>query len=361
MPVHIKLAGPVGIQHPEPYGEQLHDLPRKILIGINLVDRVRLAIAKMAKINTHHRVCGHVVEQIAVIAKGMPDHQIIKVGHPNGFGAELLGSVGRDQDFAQRESHPLAQRIGHGICGGIRAQLRRAHRTAPPGMLLPIAVQLNGISIHRRPVHIRLHVRRRPGDLIIDPPAETHRHHILHVLRDVIRIIRRILVGAKRRLDQKACGGFDTRIAGGGFVFQREPGNIARTNGVAGAGQKGDANGLGGFSIIGIRQRIEFDPQLPHSERKREGCSGGGGVIHILRRRPGKGEIHCNGFDAALAPNRHKARFGPTLAHNGVKSRHRDHTRRIERIGGSWQIKGILPIRMIAMRIESQPTLLRIG
>ncbi len=54
---------------------------------------------------------GNVIQQVAIVAKGVSHHQVVIIGHPNLLDGQLFRSIGGYQNFTQSERDALAKRI----------------------------------------------------------------------------------------------------------------------------------------------------------------------------------------------------------------------------------------------------------
>ncbi len=102
----------VGIELQESDREQLLDLARVVLVGADVVRRVRLAVPEHAQVAPHDRALRDVLEQRAVVAQAVLHEHVVVPGHAQRVGAERRGDVRDDEDLAQREGHALAQLVG---------------------------------------------------------------------------------------------------------------------------------------------------------------------------------------------------------------------------------------------------------
>lgn len=313
----VELAGAVGVELPEADGEKLHDFPGEVFVGIDAVDGVGLAVAEVAEEDAHGRVGGDVVEEVAVVAKGMFDHEIVVVGHALMLNDEAFGSVGDHKDLAEGEGDALAQGIGVLGSEGDGRNGVAAHGAVPPGELFVVAVEagaVGGVAGHG-PVDVGLQVADGAVELMGDPSGEAAGDDVLDVGRNGVGS-NRGGVGSKGGLKEKTGG----RLGGGlsGSVVEVEGGAGGRTQGVAGAGLEGEGDGFSGFGI-GVGNGNELDPDFAGVEWDGDLIGGEGGVVGAAGSAAVDGEKNGEGLDATAAADGDEAVVGPVFAHGLVK------------------------------------------
>ena len=72
------------VKQKEADGEQLHDFTGVIFVGEAVEGRVGLAVASVAEIVAHQRMQCYVVQQVAEIAEGVLQEQIVPLGRSIG-------------------------------------------------------------------------------------------------------------------------------------------------------------------------------------------------------------------------------------------------------------------------------------
>ena len=169
----------------EPDGEELLDLPRVVFVRNAARRLVGLVIAQHVEIAAHRRVQGHVFEQGACVAEGIGQQHVVVIADRVGAIGERAGG-GDDQDFAERECDALAELVG---CGD---------GVLPPRILgervrvgVAVRVRLGAVL-----EDIRVMLRDRLGELVVDPSRKAQRLH-----RGDLRRIR-----AEGGLHEEACG-----------------------------------------------------------------------------------------------------------------------------------------------------------
>ena len=129
--VAVLFDGAVGVELFEADGEELHHLAGIVLVrGLReFTGRVVafLLVADVGEIHAHHRVQGHVLQQLAKIAEGVAGQHVVIAGHPLRIMAGI--ATGRHhEDLGQRIRNALAQLVvlGGGVPPGVVGVLQLA-------------------------------------------------------------------------------------------------------------------------------------------------------------------------------------------------------------------------------------------
>ena len=129
--VAVLFDAAVGVELFEADGEELHHLARIVLVrGLReFTGRVVafLLVADVGEIHAHHRVQGHVLQQLAKIAEGVAGQHVVIAGHPLRIMAGI--ATGRHhEDLGQRIRNALAQLVvlGGGVPPGVVGVLQLA-------------------------------------------------------------------------------------------------------------------------------------------------------------------------------------------------------------------------------------------
>ena len=166
----VELAAAIGVQFPQPDGEQLHDLSGEILIGIAVDRGIRLLVAGMAEIHAHRGMEGDIEQQVAVVAEGVADQGIVVVRHRLRFFFQLRVPAGDHEDLGQGEGDALTElvRCPDGVAG------EGGGDVVPEEELVQIAVVVGRVDA--RSVGVRLDrpdvggkEAGREGNLPVDP------------------------------------------------------------------------------------------------------------------------------------------------------------------------------------------------
>ena len=190
-------------------------------------------------------------------------------------------------------------------------------------------MQIKGIAesllLRLHPVHPRLDVADRARELIVDPRVKTHGHHFLDVLGINVRVVRIILIGAKRRLDQKARRSFRRwqrrRVVDGDRCA------VNRADRVARARRHRDDHGFRPLDARVIHRR-DLDPCLTRAERHGDLIATDRCVIAASRCRAGDLHIHRHWLHPATATDGDHAFVRPVLPHITIDEAHCDRARR---------------------------------
>ena len=138
--------------------EQLHQFTGVVLVGQRAGGGVELDVAAERQVLAHRRVGRHRLQQAAVVAEGVGLQQI-EERRP----AKLPPAAGQaehrhDDDFRQRQRHPLAQRIGRGDelapLAGVEADLAVAVAVARPQGVVALRHQPLDPGRRRRQRHL---------------------------------------------------------------------------------------------------------------------------------------------------------------------------------------------------------------
>ncbi len=152
----VERPRPVGIQLDESDREELHELARVVFVGTDVTHRVRLLVAEHVEKPAHRRVQRHVLEQLAVVAKGAASEQVVVIRSRERHVHERT-VLGDDQDLREREGDALTQLVGRPHC-------------EPVKRVLPLSLQHPGTLDHRVPGLHGGQLQRRPErQLFVDP------------------------------------------------------------------------------------------------------------------------------------------------------------------------------------------------
>ena len=149
------LHGAVRIEPDQPDRKQLHDLARVVFVGADVGVEIRLAVLEHRQVVAHDRTQGHVFEQVAVVAEGAVDEQVVVVGHRDRIAFDGAALVRNDEQLTEREGNTLAQliRCGDGV--------------QPPGFLATVLVDLEAGGSLR--LEIGPVMRCRQAGLVCEP------------------------------------------------------------------------------------------------------------------------------------------------------------------------------------------------
>ena len=156
--------GAVGVELVLADREQLRDLAREVQVGNLAGRRVFLRVLPVREVDAHHRVIGHVLEQLAEVAEGVLAEHVVVRGDAAGLVAQ--GGVG------ERDHHDLREGEGDALAQLVVA----AERLGPPRVpevgvaeLLADRAQVGGGLVDVQPVQ-----RLRLGELLVDPLGIGH-------------------------------------------------------------------------------------------------------------------------------------------------------------------------------------------
>ncbi len=231
----VELLGAVGIELVKPKRHQLHHFAGVVFVRMAAGVGVFLLVAQRVEVDAHHRMQGHVLQKVAVIAEGVAFQHVVIVGRA----ARVDIGIGQrgDEDFRQGKGHALAQLVVAG------------HRLLPEAVvevvLVDIGVGILGALGHQPGVDIRQVRDARRRELGRDPV----------VVIGGGQVANRLVGGPEGRLGQEASGVTGVRVrryGQGGDVVRRAEyvetlGAAAivaatGTEGEQGAGQNGPAD-----------------------------------------------------------------------------------------------------------------------
>ena len=113
----VELERAVRLELNQPHAEELHDLPREVLVGVGACDRIGLGVFQGGEVAAHDRAERHLFEQGPEIAEGVFRQDVPVVGRALGLtGVEAV--VADDEDLTEGERHALAQLVrgeGNGL------------------------------------------------------------------------------------------------------------------------------------------------------------------------------------------------------------------------------------------------------
>ena len=320
---------------------------------------VRLLISEVTEVDAHRRVQRDGLEQIAVIAERVLLEEVVEIRHADLLHRERLGPVGQDENLAERKGHALPQRIGQHCRRRVGPQLRRAHRARPPSVLLRVAVEAERVAIRDLPLRPRLKSGDGPRELIVNPPAETERHHRLHILRNLPAGQR--LIRPERRLQKKARRRFHRRQTRRRFIFQIHRPARHGAERVARAALQRDDDRLGRFRVVAVSDRIQQYGHFADAGGDEDAVAGDvRRVVRAARGGAGERDVHRDRLQAGAAPHHDHAGFRPALADPRIKHAERHHARRAQPRRHAREVGEIVALGVIRRGIESEPPLLRI-
>mmetsp|Transcript_42354 Transcript_42354/g.131244 ORF Transcript_42354/g.131244 Transcript_42354/m.131244 type:complete len:230 (+) Transcript_42354:3-692(+) len=106
----VDLHGPIRVEHVNPDGEELHDLPRQVLVGEPLVVRVRGA-PRVRQVAAHDRAVDDLAEDVPEVAKGVAHKDVVEVQPHLRLAA---GATAQDEDLRERPGRALPQLVLRG-------------------------------------------------------------------------------------------------------------------------------------------------------------------------------------------------------------------------------------------------------
>ena len=161
-----ELRRAVGVEHHQADAEELVDLARVVLVGMDVLRGVRAPVAHHVEVHAHGRAQRDVLQQRAVVAEGAIDQDVVVIGQAQRELAQCGVLVRHHQDLAQGEGHALAQLVA--VDDHVVGRIGAAQGAEEPGLGARVLAELLAQGV-ADPVHV-VHVQGRcRGELLVQP------------------------------------------------------------------------------------------------------------------------------------------------------------------------------------------------